>query len=78
MTLRSFASRAVLGALLVLPAIAGAQTRTPSLSDKGVPLDRIAAVVNEGVVLQSDLEDQMLLHRLQSAHPLRWIGGELE
>jgi peptidyl-prolyl cis-trans isomerase SurA len=67
MTLRFFASRAVLGALLVLPAIAGAQTRTPSLSDKGVPLDRIAAVVNEGVVLQSDLEDQMLLiaQRLQ-------------
>ena len=67
MTLRFFASRAVLGALLVLPASAGAQTRTPSLSDKGVPLDRIAAVVNEGVVLQSDLEDQMLLiaQRLQ-------------
>ncbi len=34
-----------------------AQNRT--LSDKGVMLDRVAAVVNDGVVLRSELEEQM-------------------
>ena len=36
---------------------ATAQNRT--LSDKGVMLDRVAAVVNDGVVLRSELEEQM-------------------
>lgn len=36
-----------------------AQNRT--LSDKGVMLDRVAAVVNDGVVLRSELEEQMSL-----------------
>ena len=38
---------------------ATAQNRT--LSDKGVMLDRVAAVVNDGVVLRSELEEQMSL-----------------
>jgi peptidyl-prolyl cis-trans isomerase SurA len=47
------------GLLLVLPLAASAQTR--GLSDKGQLLDRVAAVVNDGVVLQSELEEQMLV-----------------
>lgn len=44
-----------------------AQTRT--LSDKGTMLDRVAAVVNEGVVLQSELDDQIesVVQRLKQA-----------
>ena len=44
-----------------------AQTRT--LSDKGTMLDRVAAVVNEGVVLQSELDDQIesITQRLKQA-----------
>jgi peptidyl-prolyl cis-trans isomerase SurA len=38
---------------------AGAQTR--DLSTGGVLLDRVAAVVNEGIVLQSELEEQVTL-----------------
>ena len=38
---------------------ATAQNRT--LSDKGVMLDRVAAVVNDGVVLRSELQEQMSL-----------------
>jgi peptidyl-prolyl cis-trans isomerase SurA len=45
--------------LLALPGAASAQTR--GLSDKGQLLDRVAAVVNDGVVLQSELEEQMLV-----------------
>jgi len=55
--------RRILNALLataLLPlavGIAGAQTR--ELATKGVLLDRIAAVVNDGVVLNSDLDQQI-------------------
>ncbi len=44
-------------AALLLQAEAGAQTR--ELATKGVLLDRVAAVVNDGVVLNSELEDQI-------------------
>lgn len=47
-----------LAALLLLPATAFAQR---TLSDRGERLDRVAAVVNDGVVLLSELEEQMLL-----------------
>ncbi len=65
MTLRLLICCATLGAVLAQPV--SAQSPARSLSDRGVPLDRIAAVVNEGVVLQSDLEEQVLLvaQRLQ-------------
>lgn len=43
-------------ALLLSAGIASAQTR--DLSTSGVPLDRIAAVVNEGIVLNSQLDEQ--------------------
>ncbi|HTX05136.1 MAG TPA: peptidylprolyl isomerase SurA [Steroidobacteraceae bacterium] len=46
----------ILGALL-LPGLALAQTR--DLSTQGTLLDRIAAVVNDGVVLESEVDDQM-------------------
>lgn len=66
MTLRLLLCSAALWAVLVPPV--SAQTAGRSLSDRGVPLDRIAAVVNDGVVLQSDLEEQVLLvaQRLQA------------
>ena len=59
-----------------LPAAAGAfllsgQTlaQTLDLSDTGVKIDGIAAVVNDGIVLQSELNDQtaMVVQRLQAA-----------
>lgn len=46
-------------AALALPFAAPAQTR--ELSTTGVPLDRVIAVVNDGVVLQSQLDSQTLL-----------------
>lgn len=46
-------------AALLLQVNAGAQTR--ELATKGVLLDRVAAVVNEGVVLNSELDDQMAI-----------------
>ena len=49
---------AILAAVLLTPA-AFAQTRETSSS--GVLLDRIAATVNEGVVLQSELDEQMVI-----------------
>lgn len=45
--------------LLLFQAEAGAQTR--ELATKGALLDRVAAVVNDGVVLNSELEDQMAI-----------------
>jgi len=50
---------------LVLPVLAMAQTR--ELSTSGELLDRIVALVNEGIVLQSELDNQMTLiaQRLQ-------------
>jgi len=54
-----------LAVLLMLPATGQAQR---TLSDRGERLDRVAAVVNDGVVLLSELEEQMLLvaERLQA------------
>jgi peptidyl-prolyl cis-trans isomerase SurA len=51
---------------LVLVGLAHAQTR--ELATKGVLLDRVAAVVNDGVVLNSELEDQVaaVTERLRS------------
>src|ERR1700740_1293287 len=42
---------------LALPGFASAQTR--ELATKGLLLDRVAAVVNDGVVLNSELDDQV-------------------
>lgn len=39
--------------------VAGAQTR--ELATKGELLDRVAAVVNDGVVLNSELDDQIAI-----------------
>ena len=55
-TLCLLAALALLGAA-VLPGRALAQTR--DLSTQGVLLDRIAAIVNDGVVLQSELDDRV-------------------
>jgi peptidyl-prolyl cis-trans isomerase SurA len=46
-----------LAAALALPPVAGAQTR--ELGSRGELLDRIAVVVNEGVVLQSQIDQQV-------------------
>lgn len=55
-----------LATALVVPHAANAQTR--SLSDRGVMLDRVAAVVNDGVVLRSELDEQIAIvsERLKS------------
>ena len=53
-------ARACLGLALIL-ASAGAFAQTRETSSSGVLLDRVAATVNEGVVLQSELEEQMLI-----------------
>src|SRR5512134_2739008 len=44
---------------LALPVAALAQTR--DLSTTGIPLDRVVAIVNDGVVLQSQLDNQTRL-----------------
>ena len=46
-------------AALLFQAEAGAQTR--ELATKGALLDRVAAVVNDGVVLNSELDDQIAI-----------------
>ncbi|MGQ0384818.1 MAG: peptidylprolyl isomerase [Gammaproteobacteria bacterium] len=50
---------------LLLPVGAPAQTR--ELSTSGIPLDRVVAIVNEGIVLQSQLDSQtaLILERLR-------------
>src|SRR3984957_12886259 len=48
---------AVLAATFVVQGLAHAQTR--ELATKGEMLDRVAAVVNDGVVLNSELDDQI-------------------
>ena len=45
---------------LLLSAASGAFAQTRDLSTSGELLDRIAAVVNDGVVLQSQLDEQMM------------------
>jgi peptidyl-prolyl cis-trans isomerase SurA len=46
-------------AALLFQGVAGAQTR--ELATKGALLDRVAAVVNDGVVLNSELDDQIAI-----------------
>ena len=43
----------------LLAGVAAAQTR--DMSSNGVALDRVVAIVNEGIVLQSQLETQTAL-----------------
>jgi peptidyl-prolyl cis-trans isomerase SurA len=64
MTFRMLAAGAALALLLAPPALL-AQTR--ELTDKGELLDKVAAVVNDGVVLQSELDEQVVViaQRLQ-------------
>ena len=59
-------SVAILGAFMLVQGPAHAQTL--DLSDTGVQLDSIVALVNDGVVLTSELEDQtiMIVQRLQA------------
>lgn len=69
---RSSAGRKALPLLILacttwaLASVAHAQSR--SLYDRGLMLDRVAAVVNDGVVLRSELDEQLLLivERLQA------------
>ena len=51
----------VLLALLTGSAGHEASAQSRSLSDRGVMLDRVAAVVNEGVVLSSEVDEQIAL-----------------
>ena len=59
---------AVLVAALFLPVVASAQTR--ELATQGQLLDRVAAIVNDGVVLTSELDEQIVAisERLRSQH----------
>jgi peptidyl-prolyl cis-trans isomerase SurA len=56
-------------AVLLLAFVGSVQAQTKELSSSGVLLDRVAAVVNDGVVLRSDVEQQLELvsSRLQKA-----------
>ena len=56
-------------AVLLLASVGGLHAQTKELSSSGVLLDRVAAVVNDGVVLRSDVEQQLNLvsARLQQA-----------
>src|SRR4030088_1382864 len=49
----------VAGQLVALQGQGLAHAQTRELATKGVLLDRVAAVVNEGVVLNSELDDQV-------------------
>jgi peptidyl-prolyl cis-trans isomerase SurA len=46
-------------AVLLFVAVGAASAQTKDLSSSGVLLDRVAAVVNDGIVLRSDVEQQM-------------------
>jgi peptidyl-prolyl cis-trans isomerase SurA len=59
-------------ATMLLLFAAGAQSQTRELSTRGVALDRIVAVVNEGVVLQSEVDAQVAA----IAQRLREQGGQ--
>ncbi len=69
---RSSAGRKALPLLILACttwAVAGtAHAQSRSLYDRGLMLDRVAAVVNDGVVLRSELDEQLLLivERLQA------------
>jgi peptidyl-prolyl cis-trans isomerase SurA len=56
-------------AVLLLAAVGSLHAQTKELSSTGVLLDRVAAVVNDGVVLRSDVDQQVALisDRLQKA-----------
>jgi peptidyl-prolyl cis-trans isomerase SurA len=49
------------GALLALLAAGAVHAQTRDLATKGVLLDRVAAVVNDGVVLVSELDDEVVM-----------------
>jgi peptidyl-prolyl cis-trans isomerase SurA len=56
-------------AVLLLAVVGSLHAQTKELSSSGVLLDRVAAVVNDGIVLRSDVEQQITLisDRLQKA-----------
>ncbi len=54
-------SRPILAALLALCASSALHAQTRELSSGGELLDRVAAIVNDGVVLKSELDEQMQL-----------------
>ena len=57
-------SKVFLSGCLIALAVAGASaaySQTRETSSSGVLLDRVAATVNEGVVLQSELDEQMII-----------------
>jgi peptidyl-prolyl cis-trans isomerase SurA len=57
------------GVLVLCAATGTAHAQSKELSSTGVLLDRVAAVVNDGIVLRSDVEDQLQLvsQRIQQA-----------
>jgi peptidyl-prolyl cis-trans isomerase SurA len=57
--------------LCALSLSAAAQAQTRELSSSGVALDRVVAIVNDGIVLQSQLESQtaLILDRLRDQGP---------
>ncbi len=59
---RHILRRGALGSLLAVVAAAGvAHAQTRDLATGGVPLDRIAAIVNDGVVLASEVDSELAL-----------------
>ncbi|MGH8227956.1 MAG: peptidylprolyl isomerase [Steroidobacteraceae bacterium] len=62
--------RGLTSALILLAAAGVAHAQTRALTTEGAPLDRIAAVVNDGVVLVSEVNDELALvtQRLKAQH----------
>lgn len=60
-------SRVLISLLAALTLSGAAHAQTRELSASGVPLDRVIAIVNEGIVLQSQLEAQigLIMDRLR-------------
>ncbi|HTV52742.1 MAG TPA: peptidylprolyl isomerase SurA [Steroidobacteraceae bacterium] len=59
--IRAAAAAASVLLLLLALAVPVAHAQTRDLATHGVPLDRIAAIVNDGVVLNSELDDEVAL-----------------
>jgi len=56
------ALRSTLGALVsIVAAVGAAHAQTRDLTSRGLELDRIAAIVNDGVVLTSEVDDELAL-----------------
>ena len=66
-------------AVLLLAAVGTVHAQSNDLSSSGVLLDRVAAVVNDGLVLRSEVEKQMatVSARIQQSGQQRRVRNDL-